>query len=60
MTLPTAPDGTMWRIQKSGAGWQALVRVPPGAADGKPKVDLNVWSPYRNDPELIKELLSSR
>ncbi len=60
LKLTAAPDGTVWRVQKGGAGWQALVRVPPGAADGKPKVDLDVWMPYRNEPELIKELLSPR
>ncbi len=60
LKLAAAPDGTVWRVQKGGAGWQALVRVPPGAADGKPTVDLDVWVPYRNEPELIKELLSAR
>jgi mono/diheme cytochrome c family protein len=60
LTLPAAPDGTTWRVQKGGAGWQVLVRVPAAAADGKPRLDLNVWAPYRNEPDLLKELLSAR
>ena len=60
LTLPVAPEAAMWRVQKGGAGWQVLVRIPPGAADGKPHVDLDVWAPYRNEPELIKDVLSGR
>ena len=60
LTLASAPEGAVWRVQKGGAGWQALVRVPPGAADGKVQVDVNVWAPYRNEPGLLKELLSGR
>ncbi|HVS36716.1 MAG TPA: c-type cytochrome [Gemmataceae bacterium] len=60
LTLAAAPQGSLWRLQKGGAGWQALVRVPSSAADGKAVIDLNVWAPYRNDLNLIKDLLSGR
>ena len=60
LTLTGAPDGAVWRVQKSGSGWQAFVRVPFVAPDGKVDMGLSVWVPYRNDAELIKELLSSR
>ena len=58
LTLAAAPDGAVWRVRKGGAGWQAFLRAP-AAADGKLRVDLNVWAPYRNEPELLKELLAS-
>ena len=60
LKLAAAPQGTVWRLKKGGAGWQAFVRVSAAAAASKPVIDLDVWVPYRNEPELIKELLSGR
>ena len=58
--LPTAPAGAVWRVQTAGAGWVALVRIPLAADATKPRIDLQVWAPYRNEPELIKELFTAR
>ena len=52
LRLPAAPEGAVWRVQKGGAGWIALVRIPSAAAATKPRIDLRVWAPYRNEPEL--------
>ena len=60
LKLAAAPEGAVWRVKKGGAGWQAFVRVSAAAAASKPGIDLDVWAPYRNEPELIKELLSAR
>jgi cytochrome c551/c552/cytochrome c553 len=60
LRLPTAPEGAVWRVQKGGAGWIALVRLPAAAGETKPRIDLQVWAPYRNEPELIKELFTAR
>jgi hypothetical protein len=55
-----APDGAAWRVQKTATGWQALLRLPGPADGGKVQVDLNVWAPYRDEPALIKDLLSAK
>ena len=60
LTLAAAPEGAMWRVQKSGAAWTTLVRLPAAAQATKPQIDLHVWAPYRNEPELIKELFTAR
>jgi len=60
LMLSAAPEGAVWRIQKSGAGWIALVRIPAAADATKPRIDLHVWAPYRNEPELIRELFTAR
>ncbi len=60
LKLAAAPHGAVWRVKKGGAGWQALVRLPAPASASKPTIDLDVWAPYRNEPELIQELLSAR
>ena len=38
LRLPAAPDGAVWRVQKGGAGWIALVRLP-AAADATQAAD---------------------
>jgi mono/diheme cytochrome c family protein len=54
------PDGSEWRLQRSGNKWQLLLRVPPASKDSKFQVDLNVWVPYRDEPGLLKELMSAK
>ncbi|HBI43902.1 MAG TPA: hypothetical protein DDY78_13785 [Planctomycetales bacterium] len=58
--LPKAPASAVWRVQKGGAGWVALMRLPAASNATKPQIDLHVWAPYRNEPELIKELFTAR
>jgi cbb3-type cytochrome oxidase cytochrome c subunit len=60
LMLPKAPASAVWRVQKGGAGWVALMRLPAASNATKPQIDLHVWAPYRNEPELIKELFTAR
>jgi cbb3-type cytochrome oxidase cytochrome c subunit len=56
LALAKAPPGAEWHLQKVGGTWQVLLRLPAPAEAGRVQVDLNVWVPYRDDPELLKEL----
>jgi mono/diheme cytochrome c family protein len=50
-----APDGTCWHLRKLGGKWQALLRLPAGSASAK----VLTWAPYRDEPALLKELVTS-
>jgi cbb3-type cytochrome oxidase cytochrome c subunit len=56
LALTAAPEGSRWLVQRMGNTWQALLYLPPRDQAAIMKVDLNVWSPYRDDPALLKEL----
>jgi mono/diheme cytochrome c family protein len=60
LSLAGAPPGCTWRVEKARSGWQALLRVPPRTETGPMKLDLKVWSPYRDEPGLLKELLTRK
>jgi mono/diheme cytochrome c family protein len=56
--VPTGlPTGTAWQIQRKGGRWQAVLSLPLSVDAGTYKFDLNVWSPYRDDAGLLKELV---
>jgi mono/diheme cytochrome c family protein len=55
-----APAGTRWHLQRTGGTWQALLRVPAGKTARTVAVELKVWAPYRDEPALLKELLSAK
>jgi hypothetical protein len=54
-----APEGTQWLLIKQAAGWQALLRLPKAAKAAEYSLAVEVWSPFRDDPGLIKELFSA-
>jgi hypothetical protein len=56
----TVPEGSEWRFQRIGNKWQLLLRIPPPSKDRKFQVDLNVWVPYRDEPGILRDLLSSK
>jgi mono/diheme cytochrome c family protein len=58
--IPTAPKGTTWVLQKQGNTWQALLRLPKADKTTDVSLTVNVWSPYRADANLLKELVSSK
>jgi hypothetical protein len=60
LSLAGAPPGCTWRVEKARSGWQALLRLPPHTAAGPVQFDLMVWSPYRDEPGLLKELLTRK
>jgi mono/diheme cytochrome c family protein len=57
LVLTQAPEGTRWHLRHQGGTWQAMLGLPTVKEATKVKVDLNVWSPYRDEPEFIKEFL---
>jgi hypothetical protein len=60
LALGAAPEGSRWQLYKLGNTWQALLHLPTANAAGKVKVLLNVWSPYRDEPGLLKELVGAK
>jgi mono/diheme cytochrome c family protein len=57
---PSAPEGSRWHLQRAGDHWQVLLRLPQAAGSGPVQVDLSVRMPYRDEPALLKELLSAK
>jgi mono/diheme cytochrome c family protein len=49
-----APDGTRWHLRKLDGKWQALLRLPAGST----AVKVLTWAPYRDEPALLKELVT--
>lgn len=60
LTFPDRPAGASWYLQRVADGWQVLLHVPPADKAATVRIGLNVWVPYRDDPGLVKELLSGR
>jgi hypothetical protein len=55
LAVSGAPEGARWYLRKLGGKWQALLRLPAGSASAK----VMTWAPYRDEPALLKELLSA-
>jgi mono/diheme cytochrome c family protein len=55
LAVSAAPEGTRWHLRKLDGKWQALLRLPPGAASAR----VMTWAPYRDDPALLKDLVSA-
>jgi mono/diheme cytochrome c family protein len=61
LTLGKAPAGSRWHLLRQGDTWKAMLGLPPARGEGATtQVDLHVWSPYRDDPALLKELLGGK
>jgi mono/diheme cytochrome c family protein len=60
LTLPAAPEGSRWRLRQQDKKWQVLLRLPTAKEAGKVSAAVNVWSLYRDEPALLKEVLSSK
>ena len=59
LKLAAVPQGAV-SLEERRRGLAGVRPRSGGAAASKPVIDLDVWAPYRNDPGLIKELLSAR
>jgi mono/diheme cytochrome c family protein len=59
LVVRSAPEGTRWLLERRGATWQALLRLPETPRPTEVGVDLEVWGPYRDEPGLLKELLTA-
>jgi hypothetical protein len=60
LALTAAPAGSRWQLQRVGNTWQAVLRVPPAAEARQPEVGIDVWVPYRDEPGLLKELVTQK
>src|SRR5262249_18739085 len=60
LAVVEAPQGTRWYLSRKGGGWQVLLRVPSLAEAGKVHIGLHIWAPYRDEPDLLKELVSMK
>src|SRR5262249_47045831 len=60
LRLTGAPEKSTWRLRKSGSRWQVLVKLPASAEAAERQVGVEVWAPHRDDPGLLKELLTAR
>jgi cytochrome c2 len=58
LAVMQAPEGARWHLVQQGNSWQAILRLPASAETGKAKIALSIWAPYRDDPALLKELVS--
>jgi mono/diheme cytochrome c family protein len=60
LAATTMPQGSQWHLTRQGNGWQVLLRLPARSEAGTTNVGYNVWVPYRDDPELVKELIPTK
>jgi hypothetical protein len=60
MMAAGTPQGSTWLLVKQGSGIRALLQIPGSARAHEVRVVVNVWSPYRNNAELLKELLAGK
>lgn len=58
LSAVAVPAGSCWFFQREGALWKVLLRLPTAKESAELQVDVNVWSPYHDEPTLLKELLS--
>jgi mono/diheme cytochrome c family protein len=56
LVVTQAPSGTRWVVQKHGGIWKAILGLPTLKEATKVELKVNLWSPYRDEPGLIKEL----
>jgi hypothetical protein len=54
------PEGSHWQIRQQDKKWQVLLRLPAAKDGGKVAVGINVWSLYRDEPALLKELFPAK
>jgi mono/diheme cytochrome c family protein len=56
LVVTAAPEGTQWLLRRQSSAWRAILRLPTFRAATELRVDLHIWSPYRDEllPELIQ------
>jgi mono/diheme cytochrome c family protein len=55
-----APEGSKWQLQLQDKKWQVTLRLPTAKEAGKVQADIHVWTLFRDEPALLKEVLSSK
>jgi hypothetical protein len=54
----TAPAGAQWSVRKHGNDWHTTLQVP-NLPDGPSAVAICIWTPYRNDAAMIRDLIQT-
>jgi hypothetical protein len=57
LILDKAPRGARWHLARHSDTWRAVLGLPQAKGAEQVHVDLQVWAPYRDDPELLTELV---
>lgn len=60
LALSEGPAESAWHLQKTGTKWSAILRLPLKKQAFDMRVNLGVWSPYRDEPAVLKELLTAK
>jgi mono/diheme cytochrome c family protein len=60
LKLAAAPEGSRWQLRQQEKKWQVLLRLPTAKESGRVSAAINVWSLYRDEASLLKEVLSSK
>lgn len=60
LAAPVAPAGARWNLRQANGKWQARLAIPPAKAAGSMSVVIHLWSIPRDEPALIKDLLSAK
>lgn len=56
-----APRDAVWVVRRgAGSSWQVLLRLPGGERPTRARLRVEVWSPWRDDPALLRELASGK
>jgi cytochrome c2 len=54
-------DQVAWHLRKEGATWKAYLQMPQNPQGMLPvELRLEIWSPWRDDPALLRELASGK
>jgi mono/diheme cytochrome c family protein len=57
LSLASAPAGARWHLQRVGSEWQALLQLPRASEPETLHVNVNLWLPFRDQPDFLKELM---
>lgn len=60
VSLRTAPNDASWSFVRAGNEWRVVLRVPLDAAARNSEMIVVIWSPYRNEPAMIRALLDQK
>src|SRR5262249_26296465 len=60
LSLAAGPEGCSWRLYKGGDPRQGALRGASAKGSAKFEVSLKVWAPYRDEPGLLKALVTQK
>jgi hypothetical protein len=57
LAIADGPPETRWHLVRQGGRWQILVTLAAGTESRTVRLGVNIWAPYRDEPQLVKELI---